>query len=75
MVVAEGWRPDQPEHGCRHRHEITPRRKLNIEALYGAIEGELAEAWKIKLEQDTRVKEWRAKAEGGDALCGCRHMV
>ena len=32
----------------------------------GAIEGEIAEAWKIKLEQETKVKEMRAKAEGGD---------
>ena len=39
-----------------------------IEALIksGAIEGELAEAWKTKLEDEKVVKEWRAKAEGGD---------
>ena len=32
----------------------------------GAIEGEAAEAWRKKLADETRVKEWRAKAEGGD---------
>ena len=32
----------------------------------GAIEGEIAEAWKEKLEQETLVKEMRAKAEAGD---------
>ena len=32
----------------------------------GAIEGEAAEAWRKKLEQEKEVKEIRAKAEGGD---------
>jgi TPR repeat protein len=32
----------------------------------GAIEGEAAKAWRKKLADETRVKEWRAKAEGGD---------
>ena len=32
----------------------------------GAIEGELAEAWQKNLEFEKRVKEMRAKAEGGD---------
>ena len=32
----------------------------------GAIEGEAAEAWQKKLKQETRVKEMRAKADGGD---------
>ena len=32
----------------------------------GAIEGEIAEAWQKKLEQEKRVKEMRAKAESGD---------
>ena len=32
----------------------------------GAIEGEAAKAWQKKLKQETRVKETRAKAEGGD---------
>ena len=32
----------------------------------GAIAGEIAEAWQKKLEDETLVKEWRAKAEGGD---------
>ena len=32
----------------------------------GAIEGEAAEAWQKKLEQEKEVKEIRAKAEGGD---------
>ena len=31
----------------------------------GAIEGEAAEAWQKKLKQETRVKEMRAKADGG----------
>ena len=38
----------------------------------GAIEGELAEAWKEKLEQEKVVKEWRAKAEGGDGYAMLR---
>ena len=46
--------------------------KNTIEELVtsGAIEGEIAEAWKEKLAEkladETKVKEWRAKAEGGD---------
>ena len=32
----------------------------------GAIEGELAEAWQKKLEDEKAVKEERAKADGGD---------
>ena len=32
----------------------------------GAIEGEAAEAWREKLEQEKEVKEIRALAEGGD---------
>ena len=32
----------------------------------GAIEGEIAEAWQKKLEQEKRMKATRAKAEGGD---------
>jgi hypothetical protein len=45
-----------------------PQARNTIEALVesGAIAGELAEAWKIKLADETKVKEWRAKAEGGD---------
>ena len=45
-----------------------PQARNTIEALVesGAIAGELAEAWKQKLEQETLVKETRAKAEGGD---------
>jgi len=45
-----------------------PQARNTIEALVksGAIEGELAEAWKIKLADETLVKELRAKAEGGD---------
>ena len=40
----------------------------NIESLIqtGAIEGEIAEAWQKSLEFEKRVKEMRAKAEGGD---------
>ena len=42
--------------------------KNTIEELVtsGAIEGEIAEAWKEKLADETKVKEMRAKAEGGD---------
>ena len=45
-----------------------PQARNTIEALVesGAIAGELAEAWKQKLELETLVKETRAKAEGGD---------
>ena len=45
-----------------------PQARNTIEALVEscAIEGELAEAWKIKLKQETKVKELHAKAEGGD---------
>ena len=45
-----------------------PQIRNTIEKLVksGAIEGELAEAWEIKLEDETQVKETRAKAEGGD---------
>ena len=45
-----------------------PQARNTIEALIqsGAIEGEIAEAWKEKLKLETRVKEVRAKAEGGD---------
>ena len=32
----------------------------------GAIEGEIAEAWRKKLAAETRVKDTRTKAEGGD---------
>ena len=40
----------------------------HIESLIqtGAIDGEIAEAWQKKLEFEKRVKEMRAKAEGGD---------
>ena len=40
----------------------------NIESLIqtGAIEGEIVEAWQKRLEFEKRVKEMRAKAEGGD---------
>ena len=42
--------------------------KNTIETLVnsGDIDDELATAWKEKLEQEKVVKEWRAKAEGGD---------
>ena len=45
-----------------------PQARNTIEALVesGAIEGEIAEAWKEKLELETLVKETRAKADGGD---------
>ena len=46
-----------------------PQVRNTIEALVksGAIEGEIAEAWTKKLADETRVKEARAKVEGGDA--------
>jgi len=45
-----------------------PQARNTIEALVesGAIEGEIAEAWQKKLEDETKVKVLRAKAEGGD---------
>ena len=45
-----------------------PQARNTIEALVesGAIAGELAEAWKQKLELEEEVKETRAEAEGGD---------
>ena len=45
-----------------------PQARNTIEALVksGAIDGEIAEAWQKKLEQETLVKGTRAKAEGGD---------
>ena len=50
--------------------ELTPVPQIrnSIEKLVssGAIEGEIAEAWQKKLEQEKRVKATRAKAEGGD---------
>jgi TPR repeat protein len=46
-----------------------PQARNTIEALIqsGAIDGEIAEAWTKKLEQETKIKRLRAKAEGGDA--------
>ena len=45
-----------------------PQARNTIEELVksGDIDDELATAWKEKLEQEKVVKEWRAKAEGGD---------
>ena len=45
-----------------------PQARNTIEALVesGAIAGEIAEAWQKKLADETKVKEMRAKAEGGD---------
>ena len=45
-----------------------PQARNTIEALIksGAIEGELAEAWREKLENKLKVKEVGLKAEGGD---------
>ena len=50
-----------------------PQVRNTIEALVksGAIEGEIAEAWKEKLADETGVKELRAKAEGGDGDAMC----
>ena len=50
--------------------ELVPvvQARNTIESLIqsGAIEGEIAEAWQKRLEFEKRVKEMRAKAEGGD---------
>ena len=45
-----------------------PQARNTIEALVksGAIAGEIAEAWKEKLEDEKAVEEIRAKADGGD---------
>ena len=63
-------RPTSPSTGAVIGTKLLPavQTKNTIEMLIksGAIEGELAEAWTKKLEEETAVKEWRAKAEGGD---------
>ena len=45
-----------------------PQARNTIEALVesGAIDGEIAEAWKLKLADEAKMKEGRAKAEAGD---------
>ena len=50
-----------------------PQARNIIEELVksGAIAGEIAEAWKEKLADETGVKELRAKAEGGDGDAMC----
>ncbi len=64
-------RPISPSTGAVIGKKLLPavQTKNTIEMLVksGAIEGELAEAWTKKLEDETRVKTLRAKAEGGDA--------
>ena len=63
-------RPISPSTGAVIGKKLLPavQTKNTIEMLVksGAIEGELAEAWSKKLEDETRVKTLRAKAEGGD---------
>jgi len=63
-------RPTSPSTGAVIGKKLLPavQTKNTIEMLIksGAIEGELATAWKWKLEQEKEVKEMRAKAEGGD---------
>ena len=63
-------RPISPSTGAVIGKKLLPavQTKNTIEMLVksGAIEGELAEAWQKKLEDETKVKELRAKAEGGD---------
>ena len=51
-----------------------PQARNIIEELVksGDIDDELATAWKEKLEQEKVVKEWRAKAEGGDGYAMLR---
>ena len=50
--------------------ELTPvpliRNTIEKLVSSGAIEGDIAKAWQKKLKQETKVKEMRAKAEGGD---------
>ena len=62
--------PTSPSTGAVIGKKLLPavQTKNTIEMLIksGAIEGEIAEAWTKKLEQETKVKERRAKAEGGD---------
>ena len=50
--------------------ELTPvpliRNSIEKLVSSGAIEDDIAKAWQKKLKQETKVKEMRAKAEGGD---------
>ena len=65
-----GGDPTSPSTGAVIGTELIPAPQIRntIEALVksGAIDGELATAWKQKLEDEKEVKETRAKAEGGD---------
>ena len=62
--------PTSPSTGAVIGTELIPAPQIRntIEALVksGAIDGELATAWKQKLAEETLVKKTRAKAEGGD---------
>jgi len=62
--------PTSPSTGAVIDTELIPAPQIRntIEALVksGAVDGELAAAWKQKLADETKVKEMRAKAEGGD---------
>ena len=52
--------------GVRLLPAIQTRNTIETLIKSGAIEGEIAEAWKEKLKIETLVKETRAKAEAGD---------
>ena len=63
--------PTSPSTGAVIGTELIPAPQIRntIEALVksGAIDGELATAWRQKLEDEKIVKELRVKAEAGDA--------
>ena len=74
-AIREWWskkdgEPTSPSTGAIIGKKLfpAPQARNTIEALVksGAIDGEIAEAWQKKLEQETLVKGTRAKAEGGD---------
>jgi len=62
--------PTSPMTGAVIGTELIPapqiRKAIEAHVESGAIKGKIAEAWKRKLADETKVKETRAKAEGGD---------
>ena len=72
-------RPTSPSTGAVIGKKLLPavQTKNTIEMLIksGAIEGELATAWTEKLKLEKKVKELRAKAEGGDGRMWARRVV
>ena len=67
--------PTSPSTGARMGLRLLPaiQTKNTIETLIksGAIEGELAEAWQMKLQDETYLQELRAEAEEGDGCAMC----